>query len=175
MDKTSIRGDTASTRTDVQVPSSDQAQSADPSGSVGEQRSNGKQTMLEVLRRKLNPALTLENSGSVARDHLAAERTYLAYVRTSLSIASTGVALVQLFSIAGSTNQKLLKYSRPLGATIIIIGLCTLFLGVVRYFSVQTLLLRGMYPVARMGAVLVAIALCAIIIATFVILVASRS
>lgn len=38
-----------------------------------------------------NPTLTLENKGSVARDHLASERTYLAYVRTSLTISSTGV------------------------------------------------------------------------------------
>lgn len=38
-----------------------------------------------------NPSLTLENAGSVARDHLASERTFLAYVRTSLAIASTGV------------------------------------------------------------------------------------
>ena len=37
------------------------------------------------------PCLLLENSGSVARDHLASERTYLAYVRTSLALASAGV------------------------------------------------------------------------------------
>ena len=30
-------------------------------------------------------------TGSVARDHLASERTFLAYARTSLTIASTGV------------------------------------------------------------------------------------
>ena len=35
--------------------------------------------------------LRLENSGSVARDHLASERTFLSYVRTSLAIASSGV------------------------------------------------------------------------------------
>jgi len=35
--------------------------------------------------------LTLENSGSVARDHLASERTFLAYMRTSLAFASAGV------------------------------------------------------------------------------------
>ena len=40
---------------------------------------------------KCNPSLTLQNSGSVARDHLASERTFLAYVRTSLTIASMGV------------------------------------------------------------------------------------
>jgi uncharacterized membrane protein YidH (DUF202 family) len=36
-------------------------------------------------------SLTLRNTGSVARDHLASERTFLAYVRTSLSFASAGV------------------------------------------------------------------------------------
>jgi hypothetical protein len=35
--------------------------------------------------------LRLENSGSVARDHLACERTFLAYMRTSLAIAASGV------------------------------------------------------------------------------------
>ena len=35
--------------------------------------------------------LRLLNNGSVARDHLASERTYLAYVRTSLGLASAGV------------------------------------------------------------------------------------
>lgn len=41
--------------------------------------------------QSFRPTLTLENQGSVARDHLASERTFLAYVRTSLAIASTGV------------------------------------------------------------------------------------
>jgi len=36
-------------------------------------------------------SLRLQNSGSVARDHLASERTFLAYVRTSLTIVSAGV------------------------------------------------------------------------------------
>ena len=36
-------------------------------------------------------SLKLENNGSVARDHLASERTFLAYVRTSLGCATMGV------------------------------------------------------------------------------------
>lgn len=36
-------------------------------------------------------SLRLQNSGSVARDHLALERTFLAYMRTSLAIASAGI------------------------------------------------------------------------------------
>lgn len=35
--------------------------------------------------------LFLLNTGSVARDHLASERTYLAYVRTSLALSMAGV------------------------------------------------------------------------------------
>jgi hypothetical protein len=45
----------------------------------------------ESLRTTLSPTLMLVNSGSVARDHLASERTFLAYVRTSLAMASMGV------------------------------------------------------------------------------------
>lgn len=41
--------------------------------------------------------LRLENSGCVARDHLASERTFLAYTRTSLAIASSGVGEFPLF------------------------------------------------------------------------------
>lgn len=39
----------------------------------------------------LRASLILQNKGNVARDHLASERTYLAYVRTSLACASAGV------------------------------------------------------------------------------------
>ena len=42
--------------------------------------------------------LRLENSGSVARDHLASERTFLAYMRTSLALASYGAGESPLFS-----------------------------------------------------------------------------
>jgi hypothetical protein len=43
------------------------------------------------LTAPLRANLVLQNKGNVARDHLASERTYLAYVRTSLACASAGV------------------------------------------------------------------------------------
>lgn len=116
--------------------------------------------------------MTLENNGSVARDHLASERTYLAYVRTSLTIVSTGVALVQLFTISAATNQAILKYSRPLGAIIIVIGLFTLALGAARYFMIQFALLNGNFPVARVSPAILSFALLAIIVVVFGIVVA---
>lgn len=43
------------------------------------------------LTAPLRANLVLQNKGNVARDHLASERTYLAYVRTSLACAGAGV------------------------------------------------------------------------------------
>ncbi|PPQ70026.1 hypothetical protein CVT26_013315 [Gymnopilus dilepis] len=89
---------------------------------------------------KFNPSLVLENSGSVARDHLASERTFLAYVRTSLALTSMGVAIVQLFTIADLTSkgsnsqaatasQKVQKFARPLGVTTVVLALLVLVIG----------------------------------------------
>lgn len=75
----------------------------------------------------LNQDLQLQNVGSVARDHLANERTFLAWLRTSLSLASIGVgkasssvlrsgliplrtAITQLFRLSSST------YTLPSGS-----------------------------------------------------------
>jgi uncharacterized membrane protein YidH (DUF202 family) len=90
-------------------------------------------------------ALSLQNTGSVARDHLSSERTWLAYVRTSLSIASAGVggfdfffllwisiiqiALVQLFAIGNPTGQTVHEFARPLGLACVCIAFMVLSIG----------------------------------------------
>ncbi|KAF8574322.1 hypothetical protein K439DRAFT_1642297 [Ramaria rubella] len=130
--------------------------------------------------RSLGPhiAPVLENSGSVARDHLANERTWLAYVRTSLAIAGTGVALVQLFTIAESeenngTSERagpgltLQRFARPLGATTVIVALCILGMGVMRYFKIQRAMTEGKFPVARNTVVMITVVLAALVAVTF--------
>ncbi|KAF4554934.1 Hypothetical protein D9617_3g020030 [Elsinoe fawcettii] len=51
-------------------------------------------------------SIELENKGSVARDHLALERTFLAWLRTSLSFASIGIAVTQLFRLNTTLQEK---------------------------------------------------------------------
>ncbi|KAI6041443.1 hypothetical protein EDC04DRAFT_2565759 [Pisolithus marmoratus] len=116
-------------------------------------------------------SLVLENKGNVARDHLASERTYLAYVRTSLACASAGVALVQLFALSSSssstpTSQATMntqKFARPLGVTVVVLGIAILVLGLTRYFTVQAAMLRGRFPVARNTVTLLSVALAALV------------
>ncbi|KIJ04590.1 hypothetical protein PAXINDRAFT_93142 [Paxillus involutus ATCC 200175] len=106
-----------------------------------------------VFAAPLKLSLVLENKGNVARDHLASERTYLAYVRTSLACSGAGVALLQLFTLTNDTVSRgginIQKFGKPLGATIILFGLGILLLGVVRYFMTQSALVHGHFPVAR--------------------------
>ncbi|KAI1872634.1 hypothetical protein JX265_005514 [Neoarthrinium moseri] len=51
-------------------------------------------------------SIELENKGSVARDHLALERTFLAWLRTSLAFASIGIAITQLFRLNTSLSDQ---------------------------------------------------------------------
>ena len=55
-------------------------------------------------------SVSLENKGSVARDHLALERTFLAWLRTSLAFASIGIAITQLFRLNTTIASRSQQY-----------------------------------------------------------------
>jgi hypothetical protein len=71
-------------------------------------RRAGKEKATIGKRRRLpRVAFELENRGSVARDHLASERTFLAWLRTSLALASIGIGEYAKISFLSTTTFRL--------------------------------------------------------------------
>lgn len=152
-------------------------------------------------------SIELDNTGSVARDHLAlgmsafdvnppslthcsiatvgrmltswgscTERTFLAWLRTSLAFASIGIAVTQLFRLNTSltdsqTNKHLQHIGKPLGATFIGISILVLLLGYHRFHQPQQWLMKGKFPASRGSIVLISLVAFALMVASLVVVV----
>ncbi|KAI1162574.1 hypothetical protein F5B18DRAFT_373808 [Nemania serpens] len=121
-------------------------------------------------------SIELDNTGSVARDHLALERTFLAWLRTSLAFASIGIAVTQLFRLNTSltdsqTNKHLQHIGKPLGATFIGISILVLLLGYHRFHQPQQWLMKGKFPASRGSIVLISLVAFALMVASLVVVV----
>jgi uncharacterized membrane protein YidH (DUF202 family) len=97
------------------------------------------------------------------------ERTFLAWLRTSLAFASIGIAVTQLFRLntslpsddgSGNGNNSPVKQEtlrhvgRPLGATFLAISILILLLGYRRYAVAQEWVIQGKFPASR-GTIIV--------------------
>ncbi|KAJ7300903.1 hypothetical protein DFH08DRAFT_122154 [Mycena albidolilacea] len=126
---------------------------------------------IDFSQNSRGASLVLENCGTVARDHLASERTFLAYLRTSLTIASAGVALAQLLSISDRVENphsvRLRHWARPLAGCMIVLALYVLGVGVSRYFSIQRGLVNGQFSATRLHAGVIALVSGAVITVLF--------
>jgi len=86
----------------------------------------------------------IENKGSTARDHLANERTFLAWVRTGLGFVGIGVVLEKLIEERGAL-------ALAIGLVFIVAGIAMLVYGLQRYRHVAALMAEGRFVPAQRG------------------------
>ncbi|KXT07606.1 hypothetical protein AC578_10152 [Pseudocercospora eumusae] len=82
------------------------------------------------------------------RDHLANERTFLGYLRTSVALSMLGTITAQLYRLQHSpTPDPVFGYfvlSKPLSGIFHCLALAMVLLGAIRYFRQQAAMARGM-------------------------------
>ena len=96
------------------------------------------------------PRGLVENVESTARDHLANERTFLAWVRTALGLVGLGVLLERL----GAGSDQAIAMAAGIG--FISFGSLSMIYAVSRYLWVAKNLKRGLFPVAIRGPIAIA-------------------
>jgi len=106
------------------------------------------------LRTLIREGVVLTNTGSTARDHLANERTYLAWIRTALSLAGVGLALLKWQGIANSA-----------GYLVFCLGVMALVSSTVRYFRVMQQLSQSKFEPNVHGIVSVVVVIFGVLVA----------
>lgn len=132
----------------------------------------------------------LDNKGSVARDHLANERTFLAWVRTAMGFAAFSVAFLLFYRlehrvvVEGDPNtvstlpssmrhdynklHNMLKYTRSLSLVCAVVSIVTVVLGLMRYVHVQYTMITGNFPATRLPILLLVVVTMAMLITLIV-------
>lgn len=137
-------------------------------------------------------------SKNPARDNMSNERTMLAYLRTSLNVFFLGVLIIQFtkhtilkpikVSLGGdlssydkdnevviflkNISDLMNKYMNPLGGTVMTLGVIVGIIGVIRYWKIQTLLIKGpdMFEEVWALMLLITIVLVGTVATTFVLI-----
>ncbi|GHE41261.1 hypothetical protein GCM10017673_49490 [Streptosporangium violaceochromogenes] len=86
------------------------------------------------------------SDGDRAVNHLANERTYLAWLRTGLSMVALGVAVAKFAQGRGI-------HAVVAGVTLLLAGLMLIFYGTARYHTVRRQLIAGSFTPARFSSV----------------------
>jgi len=94
-------------------------------------------------RRQISVAV----SHDTTRDHLALERTFLAYLRSSLALSMMGITIAQLFRLQHSPSpDKIFGFyvlGKPLACICQGAAIYTLFIGAFRTWRTQNAMVRG--------------------------------
>lgn len=106
----------------------------------------------------------IANTGSEARDHLAAERTFLAWVRTALGLIGLGVVIGKFVVSEGIVAE-------VVGLGLIALGAAMLAYALLRFERVAASIDEGMYRPAYWGPIIVAVVSIIVSIGSVVIIV----
>ncbi|KAF4445682.1 hypothetical protein F53441_10631 [Fusarium austroafricanum] len=90
--------------------------------------------------------VTCEVDFSASRDHLANERTFLGYLRTSVTMSMTGTVVAQLFRLQNEGQHSHFGYfvtGKPLAMACYSFSIGTILLGAIRTWRHQSHMLRG--------------------------------
>ncbi|MCH9817232.1 MAG: DUF202 domain-containing protein [Actinomycetia bacterium] len=98
---------------------------------------------------KLTPKAPMPATGSRLRDHLANERTELAWIRTGVALITLGIAIDKLLITENETG-------RVIGLIVILGGLFSMVYATVSYIVVQKRIERDVYKPNFMGPLLLA-------------------
>ncbi|KZT09005.1 uncharacterized protein LAESUDRAFT_723311 [Laetiporus sulphureus 93-53] len=140
-----------------------------------------KQGVSRLFRLVFRGYERVQNKGSTARDHLANERTYLAWTRTSLGLIALGIGVerferlradmqTQLAPVspeAQTAQEQLVKHGRQLAGTLVGTGVLTMVMGTWRYYMTLHDLQHGMFRPNVQAVALVALG-CACVTAAVV-------
>ncbi|KAG5755285.1 hypothetical protein H9Q72_001528 [Fusarium xylarioides] len=104
----------------------------------------------EVKRSRLGrfwlEYVSCEVDFSASRDHLANERTFLGYLRTSVAMSMVGTLVAQLFSLQHEGQHQAFGYfvtGKPLAMTCYSFSIGTILLGAVRTWRHQRTMMSG--------------------------------
>ena len=106
---------------------------------------------------------SIPNEGSTARDHLAGERTFLAWVRTGLGIVGLGVVTGKFVEAEGNVAE-------VIGLALVVLGALMLGYAVLRFQQVARGLDEGVFRPAFWGPIVVALASISVSVGALVIL-----
>lgn len=124
----------------------------------------------DKIVKSLTTTRVFSNNISEARDHLANERTFLAWLRTGFTISALGIVLsrVQVLSIGTPLSDTLNIFSKILSLVFVVLGLLFVFFGAVRFVSVQNSLSEKVFPSSGLLIFVVCILATLTFIATFI-------
>jgi putative membrane protein len=110
----------------------------------------------------------IDLTNSEARDNLANERTFLAWMRTGFAISALGIVIGKL-QINDNTHDDRTFY-KILALLFIFVGMLCIIVGLIRYAHVRALLEKNKYPTTGVTVAVVAILGLGVFLATFIIL-----